>query len=81
MLITLLTILAVLLTLSLGFVLGYKWRELHDKLELALKALATLTAKQKPEPPRPSNSVIDPMDLVQRAKWERDERMKRLNEE
>lgn len=73
--VTLLSIIAAALVFSIGFWLGHQLREAKE----VIKDMERRLSPPPPEPVRPAATIIDPDDLQQRAKFERDEMTRRLN--
>lgn len=74
------TALAFVLGIIAAFLSGYKYRDLKDtilSLQIALDKKQDIKPKEFKS--NTSNSIIDPFDVVQRAKFEHDEEMRRLN--
>lgn len=69
------TALTFLLAVVSAALLGYHYRQLRDTVE-ALK-----TAQEERRKPRemPKATLLDPDDVVARAKWEHEQQLKKLN--
>lgn len=68
-----------ILSLALAFLFGYHYRSLVIKLKQLEQLLQSKADKQEAVVEEPKSEFLDPDDLVQQAKWERDELMKKLN--
>lgn len=82
MLLIVLSFIAASLLLTIGFVLGYLFRDIHDWIHKTTLYMVN-KLQPKPEPPKPQGTgavIVDPDDLIQRAKFERDEMTRRINE-
>lgn len=67
-------------SLWLAGVIGYKLRDIRDTLVSMKQDLKTRTVKPEPTMKKEStSSLIDPADLTQRAQWESDQIIKKLN--
>lgn len=66
-----------LISLILVGFLGYHWRELNERLK-TVEAFVKLKVIEKKKVEE-SSTFIDPEDIVQRAKFEHSELLKKLN--
>jgi hypothetical protein len=66
-----------------GFVGGYNWRLLHDKVKILSQNMADLTQRQDKITPKakPEAVLLDPEDVYARARFEHDQQLKKLNGE
>lgn len=81
MLLIVLSFIAASIIFAGGVALGYHLRDLTKMVQNLQRMVAAKLAK--PEPPTPQGTgavIVDPDDLVQRAKYERDEMTRRLND-
>jgi len=69
--------LALVLVAVASALLGYHYRELHNAVEL----LKTGVEKRKQPEDKPKAVLLDPDDIVQQAKWEHEQTIKKLNGE
>jgi hypothetical protein len=75
------TVLAVLATLTLGMFLGYQAQKIKRSLRRTRRQLHDkLQPMDEPEEAKPTSSLIDPNDLVQRAQYEQDEIVRKFNQ-
>lgn len=63
------------------FLLGYYLRGLKKKIEQVEKAVQTKITKKEPIIQEPKSEVLDPLDEVQTAIYERDQMLKKMNPE
>ncbi len=75
----LLSIIATTLVFMLGLWFGWHLRELGRQGDKIVHYITTKLQPKQPEPPKPTATVIDPSDPVQRAKYERDQMMGKIN--
>ncbi len=74
----LLSLIAYSCAFALGLWIGWKLRTIRDWVRLTSEYAITKLEK-KPEPVKPTATVIDASDPVQRAKWERDQMTNAIN--
>lgn len=57
---------------------GYRFRDAEDRLKKLEHSVKTKAEKPKPVK-TVSESILDPLDEVQQAKWEYEEKMRKMN--
>jgi hypothetical protein len=69
-----------LLAFALSFFAGYMLRDVKDKLKALGESIKSIkTVAPEPEKPNDMSRLLDPDDIVARAKWEHDEMMRKIN--
>lgn len=60
-----------------AYFLGFYMRDLRDQIKTVEQKISSL--KKPPVKEKPKSRVFDPNDVVQRAKYEHEENMRKLN--
>lgn len=71
-------LLAWAITLIATFGLGYIFRSLKDRVKAVEEMLKQKVDRPK-KPEEPQSTLIDPLDEIQEARFEMEQRMKKLN--
>lgn len=79
MLILFLSLIAYSAAFALGLWIGWKLRDIKDWVRLTTEYATRKFEPKQPQAPKPTATVIDPGDIVQRAKWERDQMTNAIN--
>lgn len=66
------------ITTAATFVLGYMFRQLADRVKALEHQLKQKIDRPKPTE-EPKSLLLDPLDPVQQAIWEREKMMERIN--